>query len=185
MKRRPTMFSFSNKLALTFAIALALPTCDLSAQSKTTWRSATLAELTAALPTRAPVEKERIETEMRTASGIISSHGKVIAGVVLITAGYSADGKYSHYFLVQSPITIGEVALTPGSYVIGWQRGDDSLSVTFYEASSGIKRGVATAHRIQTGSRVESFRLWPPADHATLQIGRFALPYTLAQESER
>lgn len=180
------MFSFSNKLALTFAIAILLSSRGLcAAQSKTTWRSATPAELTAALPARAPVEKERIETEMRTASGIISSHGKVIAGVVLITAGYSADGKYSHYFLVQSPITIAEVALTPGSYVIGWQRGDDSLSVTFYEAATGTKRGVAIAHRIPTGSRVESFRLWPPGEHATLQIGRFALPYSLAQESER
>ena len=52
---------------------------------------------------------------MRTASGIIDSHGKLIAGVVLITAGYSADGKYSHYFLVQSPINIGDAALAPGS----------------------------------------------------------------------
>jgi hypothetical protein len=127
------------------------------------------------------VEKERIETEMRTASGIIDSRGKLIAGVVLITAGYSADGKYSHYFLVQSPITIGNVALSPGSYVIGWQRGEDSLSVTFYDAATGARRGSATAHKISTGSRVESFRLWPPAEHSILQIGRFSLPYTLVE----
>jgi hypothetical protein len=31
---------------------------------------------------------------MRTASGIVNSHGRAIAGVVLITAGYSADGNY-------------------------------------------------------------------------------------------
>jgi hypothetical protein len=168
------------KLLLTFLIAVpfVLP-ARLPAQSKTTWRAATAEELAAALPARAPVEKERIETEMRTASGIIDTHGKLIAGVVLITAGYSADGKYSHYFLVQSPITIGGISLTPGSYVIGWQRSEDSLAVAFYDAATGSRRGTATAHHIPTGSRVESFRLWPPADHAILQIGRFALSYTL------
>jgi hypothetical protein len=164
--------------AVSVALTLAAPTA-LTAQQKANWRAATPAELAAALPARAPVEKERIETEMRTASGIIDNRGKLIAGVVLITAGYSADGKYSHYFLVQSPITLGEVALTPGSYVIGWQRGDESLAVTFYDAASGAQRGTATAHRIPTGSRVESFRLWPPSDHSMLQIGRFALHYTL------
>jgi hypothetical protein len=165
-------------LALTVALSLASPG-TLSAQQKTTWRAATPTELAAALPSRAPVEKERIETEMRTASGIIDSHGRLIAGVVLITAGYSADGKYSHYFLVQSPIAFGDVTLTPGSYVIGWQRGDESLAVTFYDAATGAQRGTATAQRIPAGSRVESFRLWPPSDHPILQIGRFALHYAL------
>jgi hypothetical protein len=126
---------------------------------------------------RAPVEKERIETEMRTASGIINSHGKVIAGVVLITAGYSADGKYSHYLVVQAPITIADIALSPGAYVFGWQRAEDSLVVKFYEATTGIERGTATAHRMQQGSRVESFRVWPPQDESILQIGRFSIPY--------
>jgi hypothetical protein len=172
---RSTRFILALSLALTFA------TGSLTAQQKSSWRAATPAELAAALPARAPVEKERIETEMRTASGIIDSRGKLIAGVVLITAGYSADGKYSHYFLVQSPITIGNVALSPGSYVIGWQRGEDSLSVTFYDAATGARRGSATAHKISTGSRVESFRLWPPAEHSILQIGRFSLPYTLVE----
>jgi uncharacterized membrane protein YphA (DoxX/SURF4 family) len=177
MKRRPIMRSIKIIIA-TLALSLTWPG-TLSAQQKTSWRAATPAELTAALPARAPVEKERIETEMRTASGIIDARGKIIAGVVLITAGYSADGKYSHYFLAQSSITMGDVSLPPGSYVIGWQRGDESLAVTFYDASTGAKRGTATARRIPTGSRVESFRLWPPADHAILQIGRFAVPYTL------
>jgi hypothetical protein len=135
--------------------------------------------LEAALPARAPVEKERIETEMRTASGIVNSDGKLIAGVVLITAGYSADGKYSHYFLAQMPIKIGEIALPAGAYVIGWQHGDDSLLVKFYDAATGAERGKAVAQHLPAGSRVESFRLWPPAEHAWLQIGRFALPYTL------
>lgn len=74
---------------------------------KGTWRQATDAELASLLPARAPVEKEHIETEMRTASGIVNAKGRFIAGVVLLTAGYSADGKYSHYLIVQVPVTIG------------------------------------------------------------------------------
>ena len=118
---------------------------------------------------------------MRTASGIVNSQGKLIAGVVLITAGYSADGKYSHYLLVQSPITIAEVVLPAGSYVFGWQRSDDGLAVKFFDAATGAERGTAIAHLLPTGSRVESFRLWPPSDHQIIQIGRFALPYSLGE----
>ena len=106
---------------------------------------------------------------------------KVIAGVVLITAGYSADGKYSHYLVVQAPITIAEITLAPGSYVFGWQRTDEGLAIKFYEATSGVERGTATAHRMTQGSRVESFRLWPPGDQSILQIGRFSLPYRLTE----
>ena len=155
---------------------------SFAAEAKSQWRSATAAELQAALPARAPVEKERIETEMRTASGIVNSHGKLIAGVVLITAGYSADGKYSHYFLVQAPITIGPLALPPGAYVFGWQRSEDELLIKFYEAATGVERGSVTAHRLPTGSRVESFRVWPPADRQLIQIGRFVVPYTVQGE---
>jgi hypothetical protein len=161
------------------ALLLILIPSSVGAQAKAGWRSATTEELKTALPLRAPVEKERIETEMRTASGIVNSRGKVIAGVVLITAGYSADGKYSHYLLVQAPITIADIALTPGSYVFGWQRTDEGLLVKFYEATNGTERGTATAHRMPQGSRVESFRLWPPGDQPILQIGRFSLPYRL------
>ena len=164
------------KLSFVLLLLILIPP-SVKAQAKPGWRSATTEELNAVLPLRAPVEKERIETEMRTASGIISSRGKVIAGVVLITAGYSADGKYSHYLIVQAPITIGEIAFAPGSYVFGWQRTDDGLAVKFYEATSGAERGTATAHRMTQGSRVESFRLWPPGDQSILQIGRFSLPY--------
>ena len=71
---------------------------------KTAWRQATDAELASALPSRAPVESEHIETEMRTASGIVDARGRFIAGVVLLTAGYSAEGKYSHYLVVQAPV---------------------------------------------------------------------------------
>src|SRR3954454_4708462 len=81
------------------------------------WRQATDAELASLLPARAPVEKEHIETEMRTASGIVNAQGRYIAGVVLLTAGYSADGKYSHYLTVQVPVAMGGIALKPGEYV--------------------------------------------------------------------
>jgi hypothetical protein len=165
-------------LVLLFSI-LVVP--SLGGQAKPGWRSATVEELKAVLPLRAPVEKERIETEMRTASGIVNSHGKFIAGVVLITAGYSADGKYSHYLIVQTPITIADIALASGSYVFGWQRTDEGLVVKFYEATTGLERGTATAHRLPQGSRVESFRVWPPGDQSILQIGRFGLPYRLME----
>jgi hypothetical protein len=160
-------------------LLLFLSTYFVGAQQKSAWRSATPAELQTALPARAQVEKERIETEMRTASGIVDSHGKLIAGVVLITAGYSAEGKYSHYLLVQSPITIGDVSLSVGNYVLGWQRDNDSLTVKFYDAATGDPRGTAEAHRLATGTGVESFRIWPPSTNSYIQIGRFAVSYTL------
>ncbi len=151
---------------------------------KTGWRQATDAELASLLPARAQVEKEHIETEMRTASGIVDGHGHFIAGVVLLTAGYSAEGKYSHYLIVQAPIRIGGVALKPGEYVFGWTRaqGGNVLSVHFYKSASGTPVGTAEARRIAGSSRVESLHIWPPADKALIQIGRFGIPYELAEE---
>ena len=144
------------------------------------WRSSTPSELEALLPARAPVEKERIETEMRTATGITDDHGHSIAAVVLITAGYAANGKYSHYLLVQSPLHLGpELHLTPGAYVLGWSRGEDGLLVHVFEAATGVERGAVTARIPHPPIRVEPFRIWPPAEHSFIQIGRFTLPYTL------
>ena len=165
--------SLSLLLTLLFASPL------LHAQAKTVWRTASASELEAALPARAPVEKERIETEMRTASGIINSRGKIIAGVVLITAGYSADGKYSHFLLIQNPIMIGDVTLSPGSYVLGWNRVDAGLIVHIYDATTGVERVSATARQMAVGTRVEAFRIWPPSERSILQIGRFELAYNL------
>jgi hypothetical protein len=161
------------------AVVVLFASSSLSGQSRVGWRSASLSELEAVLPTRAPVEKERIETEMRTASGIVNAQGKIIAGVVLITAGYSADGKYSHFFLLQSPITIGDVTLSPGSYVLGWNRMSAGLVVHFYDATTGAERTSATAHQMAPGTRVEAFRIWPPGTRSILQIGRFELVYGL------
>ena len=74
------------KKNILFAISLLL-ICPLIQAQKSPWRQATDAELASLLPARAQVEKEHIETEMRTASGIVNGRGHTIAGVVLLTAG--------------------------------------------------------------------------------------------------
>jgi hypothetical protein len=148
------------------------------------WRQATDAELASVLPSRAPVANEHIETEMRTASGIVDSRGRFIAGVVLITAGYSAEGKYSHYLVVQSPVRVGGVLLKPGSYVFGWTRAGegDSLTVHFNVAETGDLVGTTQAHWLAGSSRVESLHIWPPGEKSLFQIGRFGIPYKLGEE---
>jgi hypothetical protein len=143
------------------------------------WRSAHAEELKALIPARAPVISERIETEFRTASGITDGRGHSIFGVVLITAGYSAEGKYSHYFVSQIPLRIGDFLLPPGQYLLGWVRSPDSLRVTFYLAQSGKAMGQVDAIRNPSISRVESFRIWPPAEKPLIQLGRFSFAYAL------
>lgn len=167
-----------------WAILCVLP-ASLSAQgsgaasTKRDWRAATPAELEAALPARAPVEKEHIETEMRSASGVIDSRGKVIAAVVLITAGYAANGKYYYYLLAQSPIRIGtNIELAAGTYAIGWTRATDGLLVHIYEAETGIERGTVTAHPLNQPLPIVSVKIWPPSERSVVQIGRFVLPYS-------
>lgn len=165
-------------LVLAFLSVLAAPA--MHAQ-RSGWRQATDAELAALLPARAPVEKEHIETEMRTASGIVDKHGHYIAGVILITAGYSAEGKYSHYLVVQAPIKIGGVALKPGEYVFGYtHHKEDVLTVHFNVASTGALVGTSDAHLLPARG-VESLHIWPP-DKSLFQIGRFGIPYELGEE---
>lgn len=166
-----------------FLLAILLPMlCVMARAQKPAWRSASDAELAALLPARAPVEKEHIETEMRTASGIVDGKGRYIAGVVLITAGYSAEGKYSHYLIVQAPVKIGGVALRPGEYVFGYTHTGDVLNVHFNVASSGALIGTVDAHLIPGSARVVQLRIWPPSDKAIFQIGRFGIPYELGEE---
>lgn len=153
----------------------------VSQAEKGAWRQATDAELASLLPARAPVQNEHIETEMRTASGIVNSHGHYIAGVVLITAGYSADGKYSHYLIVQAPIRVGGVSLKPGEYVFGWVRNNEDLKVHFNVATSGALVGETEAHKITGQTRVVSLHIWPPTDKPLIQIGRFGMPYELGE----
>jgi CheY-like chemotaxis protein len=151
---------------------------------RTAWRQATAAELASVLPSRAPVENEHIETEMRTASGIVDERGHFIAGVVLITAGYSADGKYSHYLIVQAPVRIGDILLKRGEYAFGWTRAEtgETLSVHFNVAATGALVGTTDAHRIKDPTRLESLHIWPPEEKAMIQIGRFGIPYKLGSD---
>jgi hypothetical protein len=130
-------------------------------QPKKPWRAATPAELEAVMPDRAQVEKERIETEMRSATGI------------------TANGKYSHYLVVQNPIKVGDLYLRAGNYVIGWTRGEDGLTVHFYVAETGGEKGTVTARLPEKPIPVSPLRIWPPGDHGVIQIGRFTMPYTL------
>ncbi len=167
-------------------VAAGLAVLPVSVYAQTQWRTATEDELKTVIPARAPVISERIETEFRTASGITDGKGHYVAGVVMITAGYSAEGKYSHYFLAQVPIRVGNLQLLAGDYVFGWTRSQDALKVSFYQASTGKPLGQVDATRNPSVTRVESFRIWPP--HASggelplIQIGRFAFPYTLEQK---
>jgi hypothetical protein len=146
------------------------------------WRAAAEPELRKLIPARAPVIKENIETEFRTASGVTDGRGKFIAGVVMITAGYSAEGKYSHFFLTQVPLKIDAVQLQPGEYVFGYQRiNNDSIRVSFYRASSGQAIGTVEARVNRKGSMVRSLLINPPVDgRATIQVGRFLFEYKLA-----
>lgn len=151
------------------------------ASSVPKWRAATEAELKAVIPARARVETERIETEFRTASGITDGKGHFVAGVVLITAGYSAEGKYSHFFLTQAPIKIGDFTMKPGDYVFGWRRNADSLTVSFYEAETGRKLGDVEAVRLARTGKIQSFAVQPPAEKPLILIGRFGFPYVIEE----
>ncbi len=155
------------------------PIAALTFAASGNWRPATEAELKQVIPARAPVGSERIETEFRTASGITNGQGQYVAGVVLITAGYSADGKYSHFLLVQVPIKVGEMRLKPGDYVFGWRHEAEALRVMFYEAQTGKFLGTVDATRNSRIGKIESFHLYAPGDKSLIQIGRFGFPYKI------
>jgi len=145
------------------------------------WRTATEPELRKLIPACAPVIKENIETEFRTASGVTDGRGKFIAGVVIITAGYSAEGKYSHFFITQTPLKIGNLAFAPGDYVFGYQRVDNTtIRVNFYRATSGESIGSVDAHIKGKTTGIRSLYISPPVDgRASIQIGRFVFDYQL------
>ncbi|MBB5059209.1 hypothetical protein HDF16_003932 [Granulicella aggregans] len=146
-----------------------------------TWHQATESELKTVIPARAPVISERIETEFRTASGIADTKGHIIAGVLLITAGYSANGKYSYFLLTQTPIKIADKTLAPGNYLIGWTRSDTELFVTISDAATGNPVVEVTAARNLEIHRVESFHIAPPGGMSVIQLGRFTFPYSLPE----
>jgi len=146
------------------------------------WRTATDKELHGIIPARATVEKERIETEFRTASGVTDGKGKFIAGVVMITAGYSAEGKYSHFFITHVSIKCGDVELRPGEYVFGYKRTpQDTLEVKFYEASTAKFLGDVTAHLDPRRAPVRQLVITPAtgSEKPAVRIGRFLFEYTI------
>ena len=149
--------------------------------SQSDWRTATSKELGALIPARAPVEKERIETEFRTASGVTNGKGKFIAGVVMITAGYAADGKYAQFFITQVGIKIGDLNLSPGEYVFGHKRiDDDTMEVKYYEAATGKYLGAVKAIKQTKPGPIRSLLITPPnGDKGTILIGRFSMDYKL------
>jgi hypothetical protein len=170
------------KSAILSAILALIFVVPLQAQ-KAVWRQATAAELASVLPSRAQVVNEHIETEMRTASGIVNDRGQYFAGVVLLTAGYSADGKYSHYLVIQVPLRLPGFSLSPGNYLLGWTRAgeEDALTVHINVAATGKQVGIVKAKRIKGPGRVESIHIWPPQSLSIIQIGRFGIPYKLAK----
>jgi hypothetical protein len=150
------------------------------AETKPIWRAANPSELEAFLPARAAVDKEHIETELRTATGITDGHGRTVAAVVLITAGYAAEGRYSHYLLTQTTLRVGDtLVLKPGAYVLGWTRVAEGLNVHVYDARTGAELGAAIARPYTTRVRVEPLHIWPPAENSLIQIGRYFLTYHL------
>ena len=165
----------------TFVVTLAALFLTGSISAAQSWRIATQQELNSWIPARAPVVKEQIETESRTATGIVDSAGKYIAGAVLITSGYSANGKYSILLVTQVPLKIGTASLEPGQYVFGWQRVNDNLEVLFYEAATGRFLGKVQAIRDDTRRKIESFQILPPNDHSLMLIGRFGFHYEMGK----
>jgi hypothetical protein len=166
------------------ALAWVLLCCTPALAGGPIWRQATSAELRQIIPARAPVGKERIETEFRVASGITDGR-RSVAGVLMITANYEAEGKYTHFLITQVPLRIGELLLQPGEYVFGSKRVDnDTIEVKFHEAASERMLGTVLAKLDTRRTGVRSFYINPPAygsGKGFMQFGRFVFEYRLSQ----
>ena len=165
-----------------FLVLLLFSTASPSLPNIAAWRQASDKELAAVIPARASVANERIETEMRTASGVTDGHGKFIAGVVMITAGYAAEGKYSYFLSTQVTIKIADMELKPGEYVFGSHRTDEqTLELKFYEAGTGKFLGPAQAIADKQRGPIRSLIISPPENgKGSIKIGRFAFSYALS-----
>jgi hypothetical protein len=99
----------------------------------------------------------------------------------MITAGYSAEGKYTHFFITQVAIKCGDVELRPGEYVFGSKRTDqNTLEVKFYEASTGKHVGDLKATLDPKRGPVRSLTIVPPgAERPVIKIGRFFFEYII------
>lgn len=153
---------------------------SVAAFPQESWQKMGAEALKKAVPEKAPVLEENIETEMRTASGI-SMGSKNIFGVLIITAGYEADGKYTHYFKNEAQIRFKSFDLAPGEYVFGYKREDgETLRVCFYNAKSGELIGATDAKLEKKKGAIYSFLIEPPIEKkGKVYIGRFSFEYTL------
>jgi hypothetical protein len=136
--------------------------------------------LKTSVPEKAPVIKEQIETELRTAAGLTDGKNKIF-GVVIITAGYEADGKYTHFFKTDADLKVGDLSLPKGEYIFGYQRLDtETLRVTFYKAKDGELVGAIKAKVEPKKGAIYSFLIEPPtAKKGKIYIGRFTFEYGL------
>jgi hypothetical protein len=164
-------------------IVMGLVLAVISALAQGRWRAATEKELSALLPARAPVEKEQIETELRTASGVTNGKGKYFAAVVIITAGYAAEGKYGYFLTTQVPVKVGDISLPAGEYVCGQKRLDETtIEVRFHEAASGKLLGTVKAPRGATFGTIRSILITPPkGGTGSFSLGRFSFSYTISE----
>jgi hypothetical protein len=144
------------------------------------WRKMSESELKKSVPEKAPVISEEIETEFRTASGITDGRNEIF-GVVIITAGYEADGKYTHFLKIGSKISLGRVVLPPGDYIFGYKRLDNTtLNVSFYGAQNGKTLGSVKAKVEQKKGAIYSLLIEPPVEKSgKIYIGRFTMEYVL------
>jgi hypothetical protein len=161
-----------------FNILLIVAAFALGASAQEGWRKMTETELKAAVPEKAPVIRESIETEFRTAAGITDGKNGIF-GVVIITAGYEADGKYTHFFRTDAALRAGELSLAKGDYIFGYQRLDaETLRVTFYRARDGELVGALKARTEAKKGPIYSFLIEPPAaKKGRIYIGRFTFEY--------
>lgn len=152
------------------------------AQDAKAWRKMSETELKGVVPERAPVLKENIETEFRTAAGITDGRNNIF-GVTIITAGYEADGKYTHFLKTDQVLRMPELKLAAGEYVFGYKRIDnETLRVTFYNAKTGDEVGKVKAKVEPKKGAIYSFLIDPPTDGAgKIYIGRFVFDYTLGK----
>ena len=157
-------------------------TLRLRRRKESAWRQATDAELASLLPARAPVEKEHIETEMRTASGIVDQHGplhrrrgaahcRLLGRRKVLALSDRAGADADRWDLRSSPANMSWMDARRG----------DALNVHFNKAATGAW----WAPRRRTGLRVEP--RGEPAHLASgrkalIQIGRFGIPYELGEE---
>ena len=83
---------------------------------------------------------------------------------------------------VRVPVQIADFTLNPGEYVFGYQRKtQDSITVTFYRASSGDRVGEVEAVRNRKSSMVRALLIQPAASgRGTIQVGRFVFEYHLS-----